>query len=96
MRNLRRIGPNGDEWGCPVKPDANAIGFHTGGRTEGRETITIETFLRYPAYHFNYSIRVEAKDGGVSVSVHLDQPLPAELAGASRIESRIFAHYVLS
>ena len=46
-----------------------------------KEANSIETFLSYPHYHFNYSIRVQAQDSGVLISVHLDKPLPAELAG---------------
>lgn len=50
-------------------------------KTVDKATNSIETFLSYPSYHFDYSIKVEAKDSGVLISVHLDKPLPAELVG---------------
>jgi endoglucanase len=46
-----------------------------------RESNSVETFLSYPSYHFDYSIRVEVKDSGILITVHLDKPLPAGLAG---------------
>ena len=42
---------------------------------------TVEAFLRYADYGFNYSIRAERHGSGLRVSVHLPQPLPAELEG---------------
>ncbi|HWB94080.1 MAG TPA: cellulase N-terminal Ig-like domain-containing protein, partial [Puia sp.] len=50
-------------------------------KTINKEANSIETFLRYPAYDLNYSIKVEARDSGVLISVHLDKPLPAGLPG---------------
>jgi len=50
-------------------------------KTVDTETNSIETFLRYPAFDLTYSIKVEARDSGVLVSVHLDKPLPAALIG---------------
>ena len=46
-----------------------------------REQKRIEAFSAYPAYNFAFMIRVEAREGGVTVSIHLDKPLPAALAG---------------
>ena len=46
-----------------------------------KETNTIEAFLHYPDYHFNYSIKATAANGGILLSVHLDQPLPSALEG---------------
>jgi len=37
--------------------------------------------LSYPDYHLDYHVVVAAEPGGVRVSVNLDQPLPASLAG---------------
>src|SRR5262249_35380040 len=42
---------------------------------------TIEAVLKYKEYNFTSRIRVTAKDEGVEVSVYLDQPVPATLAG---------------
>jgi len=46
-----------------------------------KENNTIEGFLEYPAYNFKYSVKVESKDNGVLVTVHLDNPLPSPLEG---------------
>ena len=40
---------------------------------------TIEAYLRYRSYDFNYSIKVETKNNGIVIKVHLDKPLPAAL-----------------
>jgi endoglucanase len=37
--------------------------------------------LSYPEFHLDYHVVVAAEPGGVRVSVNLDQPLPASLAG---------------
>jgi endoglucanase len=42
---------------------------------------TIEAFLRYPDYNFDYSIKVTRQDQGVLVSVNLPSPLPKALEG---------------
>ena len=42
---------------------------------------SIEAFLRYPSYDFNYSIKVKAVNGGAVITVNLDKPLPSSLAG---------------
>jgi endoglucanase len=41
----------------------------------------IQAFLRYDEYDFNFSIRVEAQEKGIAMSVELESPLPAELEG---------------
>ena len=41
----------------------------------------IQANLRYPRYDFDYSIRVQAREGAVSVGVYLPRTLPAELEG---------------
>lgn len=46
-----------------------------------KENNTIETFLRYVSYDFNYSIKAEPKDNGILISVHIDKPLPSSLEG---------------
>jgi hypothetical protein len=42
---------------------------------------TIEAFLKYPAYNFTYSIKTEARDGGIYISVNINEPLPVALEG---------------
>ncbi len=42
---------------------------------------TIEVTLRYEAFDFDSRLVVTPKDQGVSISVYLDKPLPAELEG---------------
>lgn len=41
----------------------------------------IEVSLRYPEHGFSFTIRAEARDGGMLLSVHLEDPLPEALAG---------------
>jgi endoglucanase len=43
------------------------------------EENSIEAYLHYPKYNFDYMIKVTGTDGGVRISVHLDSPLPPEL-----------------
>ncbi|WP_020209747.1 glycoside hydrolase family 9 protein [Gilvimarinus chinensis] len=45
------------------------------------ETGTITTKLAYPELDFSYTVEAKTNESGISVSVHLDQPLPAELEG---------------
>ena len=42
---------------------------------------SIEAVLKYPAYDFEYSVRVVAENDGVLLTVHLEKPLPKVLAG---------------
>jgi hypothetical protein len=48
-----------------------------------RATNTIESVLRYADYDFDSRVVVTAKGKGVEISVYLDKPVPAELAGAA-------------
>lgn len=41
----------------------------------------IEAFLTYPDYDFDYTIKAEARNGVIVLSVNLNKPLPPELAG---------------
>jgi endoglucanase len=45
------------------------------------ENKSIEVFLKYPTYEFTYSIKTEARDGGLYIRVNLDKPLPEALYG---------------
>ncbi len=42
---------------------------------------TVEAFLRYPDFDFDYSIRAERHDGGLHITVNLPRALPEALAG---------------
>jgi len=42
---------------------------------------SIEAHLAYPEYHFDFTVRGEANDGGILLSVILEKPLPKELVG---------------
>jgi endoglucanase len=46
-----------------------------------KEKNTIEAVSSYPDYNFRFTIRCHAVNGGVLLSVHLDKPVPQELAG---------------
>jgi hypothetical protein len=40
---------------------------------------SIEAFMEYPDYHFEFSIKVQAQNDGVTISVNLPKALPAAL-----------------
>ncbi len=42
---------------------------------------SIEVFLSYPEYDFNYSINVKAENNNIIINVILNKPLPEELVG---------------
>ena len=50
-------------------------------RKVDRANKTIDAYLTYPAYNYDFMIRAQARDGGVVISVHQDKPLPKELVG---------------
>ena len=50
-------------------------------RKVDRRNNTIEAFLRYPQFNFDYSIRARIDGDDVVVTVNLPRELPAELAG---------------
>jgi len=50
-------------------------------RKVNKEDNSIEAFLTYADYEFDYTIKAEAHDGGVLLSVNLQKPLPKELHG---------------
>ncbi len=50
-------------------------------RQVNKKENSIEAFLAYPDYDFNYTIKAQAQDGGILLSVNLNKPLPQELAG---------------
>ena len=50
-------------------------------RNVDRAGKSIQADLRYADYDLDYSIKVTARDKGVTISVHLARPLPDELVG---------------
>ncbi|HEY1116018.1 MAG TPA: glycoside hydrolase family 9 protein, partial [Chitinophagaceae bacterium] len=50
-------------------------------RNVNREANSIETFLKYGAFDFTYSIKTIATPNGMSITVNLDKPLPKALEG---------------
>ncbi len=50
-------------------------------RKVDRENQRVEARMEYEQYGFKYSIVAQRTRGGVELSVHTDQPLPAELVG---------------
>lgn len=56
------------------------------GRKANYMENSIEVFLSYPEYHFNFSLKGVARDGGVYLSVNTDKPLPKELEGKAGFE----------
>ncbi|MDR1380498.1 MAG: glycoside hydrolase family 9 protein [Tannerella sp.] len=50
-------------------------------RNVDRENQRIEAVLRYSKHDFQYTVRGEIRDGGISVSVHTDRPIPEALQG---------------
>ncbi len=50
-------------------------------RKVNRENNSIEAFLKYPDYNFDYTIKIQAQDEGIILSVNLEKPLPEELEG---------------
>jgi len=67
-----RLNPTPEQWD-PI-PDFIE-------RKVNKENNSIEAFLRYPDYDFDYVIKAEAHDGGIILSVNIPKPLPQELAG---------------
>jgi endoglucanase len=50
-------------------------------RTIDKAHNTIEAFLGYPSFDFDYSVKVSNRDEGISISVFLDKELPKALEG---------------
>jgi endoglucanase len=48
-----------------------------------KESNSIEVFLKYPSFDFEYSIQAESKDNGISLRVNLSKPLPVKLEGVA-------------
>jgi endoglucanase len=46
-----------------------------------KEKKIVEEYLSYPSFNFNYTIKTEARDGGIIITVNLQDVLPKELEG---------------
>jgi endoglucanase len=75
-----RTATNGDVRLNPTPEQWNPIPQFVERRID-RDAQTIEASLRYPAYNFTYAIKAESREGGIVVSVILEQPLPQALEG---------------
>jgi len=67
-----RLNPTPEQWD-PIPEFVD--------RKVNKENNSIEAFLTYPDYDFDYTIKTQAHDGGILLSVNLEKPLPEELVG---------------
>ncbi len=67
-----RLGPTPEQWDAIPKFIERKV---------DRDNGTVEAFLEYPEYDFKYSVKVTSSDETINISVNLDNPLPAALAG---------------
>jgi len=67
-----RLGPTPGQWD-PIPEFIN--------RKIDRKNNAVEAFLKYPAYNFQYSVKVVIHKDGLLLSVNIDKPLPVELEG---------------
>jgi endoglucanase len=75
-----RIATNGSVRLLPTPEQWDRIP-HFVARQADKEHDRLTANLSYPEFHLNYQVVVAAEPGGVRVSVNLDEPLPARLAG---------------
>ena len=59
-------------------------------RTVDKKNNTIEVVLYYERYDFRATVKVKGKDNGVTMAVHLDKPVPAELVGKAGMNIEFF------
>ena len=59
-------------------------------RTVDKKKNTIEVVLYYERYDFRATVKVKGKDNGVTMAVHLDKPVPAELVGKAGMNIEFF------
>ena len=76
----QRIATNGDVRLMPT-PEQWDLVAKLNGRQVDKEHNRLAAKLSFPSYHVDYTLEVTAEPGGIRVSVNLDKPLPAELAG---------------
>lgn len=75
-----RIATNGDVRLMPT-PEQWDLVATLKGRHADKANNRLAADLAFPAFDLNYTVEVEAEQGGVKVSVNLDKPLPEKLAG---------------
>ena len=75
-----RTATNGDVRLSPTPGQWDPIPAFVEKKVD-RDSNRIEAYLEYPDYHFKYMIRAEASGGEMLLSVHISEPLPAELEG---------------
>ena len=75
-----RIATNGSVRLLPTPQQWDRIPTLEGRKVEPARGRLIAR-MAYPAFHFKYQVVVQAVPGGMRVSVNLDRPLPALLAG---------------
>ena len=76
----KRTATNGDVRFLHTPEQWDGLGEYVD-RTINRDENSIETLLEYPEHDFSYRVKAVAEDNGVTVSVHLDEPVPEHLAG---------------
>jgi len=67
-----RLGPTPEQWD-PIPTFRERKVDHENG--------TIEAFLHYPAFNFEYSVKVSQEGPSVNISVNLEYPVPEKLIG---------------
>ncbi len=75
-----RTVTNGDVRLNPTPEQWDSIP-HLIERKVNKEDNSIEVYLSYPSYNFNYIIKVKKHNDGVLLDVNLENPLPKELEG---------------
>ena len=75
-----RTATNGDVRLSPTPEQWDPIPEFVDRKID-KENNTIEAFLKYPAYNFQYSIKAVIHKEGLLLSVNIDNPLPVELEG---------------
>ncbi|HVT72682.1 MAG TPA: glycoside hydrolase family 9 protein, partial [Lacunisphaera sp.] len=76
----QRIATNGDVRLMPT-PEQWDLVATLKGRQADKAHNRLTASLAFPTFDLNYTLEVAAEPGGVRVSINLDQPLPAKLAG---------------
>jgi hypothetical protein len=76
----QRIATNGDVRLVPTPEQWDSVA-QLKSRQADKENNRLDALLSFPDYQMDYRLEVAAEAGGVRVSVNLDKPLPAKLAG---------------
>ncbi len=76
----QRIATNGDVRLMPT-PEQWDLVATLAGREADKANNRLTADLAFPTFDLSYTLEVAAEAGGVRVSIHLDKPLPENLAG---------------